>query len=161
MKLRENGKLNVPRTVVIKTQQNGIKKGHFLIKQILSILLISLSITIGCGSDSEFKNPCHGSWISQCGANTEILIIGPYRTECPSFSGSDCYLEFNEESQRWEFFYDGIRGFDFEPGYIWTLKVSLHEYSGDIQDVGKYEYRLIEVLSKEEASVDERPPRMP
>ncbi len=128
---------------------------------VLIIFILSLFITLGCGTDSEFKNPCPGSWISRCGGNTDILIIGPYRTECPSFSGSDCYLEFNEESQRWGFFYDGIRGFDFEPGFIWTLKVSLHEYSGDIQDVGKYEYRLIEVLSKEEASVDEKPPRIP
>jgi len=128
---------------------------------VLIIFILSLFITLGCGTDSEFKNPCPGSWISRCGGNTEILIIGPYRTECPSFSGSDCYLEFNEESQRWEFFYDGIQGFDFESGFIWTLKVSLHEYSGDIQDVGKYEYRLIEVLSKEETSIDERPPRIP
>ena len=121
----------------------------------ITLTLTLLALTIGCGPDSEFKNPCTGSWITRCAANTEILIIEPYRTECPSFSGADCYLEFNEESQRWHFFYDGIRGFDFEPGFIWTLKVSLHEYSGDIQDVGKYEYRLIEVLNKEEASVDE------
>lgn len=133
----------------------------FQAKILLPITLILFSFIIGCGSDSEFKNPCPGSWISRCGGNTEILIIGPYRTECPSFSGSDCYLEFNEESQRWDFFYDGIRGFDFEPGFIWALKFSLHEYSGDIQDVGLYEYLLIEVLSKEEASINERPPRVP
>ena len=134
---------------------------QFLSKYMVPILLLFAALTIGCGPDSEFKNPCTGSWITRCAANTEILTIGPYRTECPSFSGADCYLEFNEERQRWHFFYDGIRGFDFEPGFIWTLKVSLHEYSGDIQDVGKYEYRLIEVLNKEEASVDEKPPRIP
>ncbi|RKU19067.1 hypothetical protein C6500_11580 [Candidatus Poribacteria bacterium] len=137
-----------------------VEKNLLFPKNTTALIILTFFI-IGCGTDSEFKNPCPGSWISRCGGNTEILIIGPYRTECPSFSGSDCYLEFNEESQRWFFFYDGIRGFDFEPGFIWTLKVSLHEYSGDIQDVGKYEYRLIEVLSKEEASVDERPPRIP
>ncbi len=130
-------------------------------KLILPITLILLSFTIGCGPDSEFKSPCKGSWISRCAANTEILIIGPYRTTCVGAFEQECYLEFNEESQRWEFFYDGIRGFDFEPGFIYRLKVSLHEYAGDIQDVGKYEYRLIEVISKEKASVDERPPRKP
>jgi hypothetical protein len=132
-----------------------------LITRILPITLILLSLTIGCGPDSEFKNPCVGSWISRCAANTEILIIGPYRTECPSFSGNDCYLEFNEEAQRWHFFYDGIKGFDYEPGFIWTLKVSLHEYSTELADAGTHEYRLVEVLSKEAASVDERPPRIP
>lgn len=114
-------------------------------KLILLITLILLPLTIGC----------------DLGEHTEILIIGPYRTECPSFSGSDCYLEFNEEEQKWHFFYEGIQGFDFVPGYIYRLKVRLEERPEGIQDVGRYEYHLIEVLSKEEASVDERPPRKP
>lgn len=134
---------------------------QFLITQIFPITLIFLSLTIGCGPEAEFKNPCTGSWISRCAANTEILIIGPYRTECPSFSGNDCYLEFNEEAQRWFFFYDSIKGFDYEPGYIWTLKVSLHEYSEEWADASSHEYRLVEVLSKKEISVDEKPPRKP
>ena len=129
--------------------------------QTIPITLILFLFIIGCGIDSEFKNPCPGSWISRCGNNTEILIIGPYKTACVGAFEQECYLEFNEESQRWEFFYDGIQGFNFEQGFIWTLKVSLHEYNGDIQDVGLYEYRLIEVLNKEEASVDEKPPRIP
>ena len=117
----------------------------FPTKLILPITLILLPFIIGCGRDEHI----------------ETLIIGPYRAECPSFSGSDCYLEFNEESQEWHFFYEGIQGFDFEPGFIWTLKVSLHEREEGIQDVGRYEYRLVEVLDKEAASVDERPPRKP
>ena len=36
-------------------------------------------------------------------------------------------MEYNEEAQRWEFFYDGIEGFVFEPGYIYTLEVRLEE----------------------------------
>lgn len=134
---------------------------QYTTKLILLITLILLSFTIGCGPDSEFKSPCKGSWISRCAANTEIIIIGPYRTECPSFSGADCYLEFNEEEEQWHFFYEGIKGFDYEEGYIYTLKVSLHERPEGIQDVGRYEYRLIEIISKEKASVDERPPRKP
>lgn len=130
-------------------------------KLILVTTLILLPLTIGCGPDSEFKSPCTGSWITRCDANTKILIIGPYRTTCQGFVEQECFLEFNEESQRWYFFYDGIEGFDFEPGYIYTLMVSVHEYAYEIQDAGIYDYRLIEVLSKEEASVDERPPRIP
>ena len=114
-------------------------------KHILSITLIFLCIIIGCGRE----------------AHEEILIIGPYKTTCVGAFEQECYLEFNEESQRWEFFYEGIQGFDFEPGFIWTLKVSLHEREEGIQDVGRYEYRLVSVIDKEEASVDEMPPRKP
>ncbi len=118
-------------------------------KLLFSITLILLSLTTGCEREVTTSE------------NTEILIIGPYTQTCQGFIEQQCYLEFNEERQRWEFFYDGIRGFDFEPGFIYRLKVSLHERPEGIQDVGRYEYRLVEVLSKEEASVDERPPRKP
>ena len=114
-------------------------------KLILAITLLSLSLTIGC------------DW----GEHTEILTIGPYRTTCFGPFEQECYLEYNEEEQKWHFFYESIQGFDFEPGYIYRLKVRLEERPEGIQDVGKYEYHLIEVLSKEEASVDERPPRKP
>jgi len=114
-------------------------------KLIIPITLILLSLTVGCSWDEHI----------------ETLIIGPYKVDCVGAFEQECYLEFNEERQRWEFFYEGIQGFDFEPGFIWTLKVSLHEREEGIQDVGRYEYRLVEVLDKEAASVDERPPRKP
>jgi hypothetical protein len=126
-------------------------------KLLFSITLILLSLTIGCERETTSVGPLIGP--SQ--DNIEILIIGPYRTTCFGAFEQECYLEYNEESERWEFFYEGIRGFDFEPGFIYRLKVSLHERPEGIQDVGRYEYRLVEVLSKEEASVDERPPRKP
>jgi hypothetical protein len=126
-------------------------------KLLFSITLILLSLTIGCERETTSVGPLIGP--SQ--DNIEILVIGPYRTTCFGAFEQECYLEYNKESERWEFFYEGIRGFDFEPGFIYRLKVSLHERPEGIQDVGRYEYRLVEVLSKEEASVDERPPRKP
>lgn len=118
---------------------------RFLTKYISLLILILLFLTIGCDRDEHI----------------ETLIIGPYTQTCQGFIEQECYLEFNEESQRWEFFYENIQGFDFEPGYIYTLKVRLEDRGTEIQDVGRYAYHLVEVLSKEEASVDERPPRKP
>ncbi len=126
-------------------------------KLILPITLILLSLTIGCERETIGVGPLIGPGED----NIEILIIGPYTQTCQGFIEQTCLLEFNEESERWEFFYEGIRGFDFKPGFIYRLKVSLYERPEGIQDVGRYEYRLVEVLSKEEASVDERPPRKP
>lgn len=114
-------------------------------KLIIPIILILLSLTIGCGRDEHI----------------ETLIIGPYKVDCVGAFEQECYLEFNEESQEWHFFYDGIVGFEFEPGFIWTLKVRVVDIGTEIQDAGRYEYYLEEVISKEAASVDERPPRIP
>ena len=118
---------------------------RFLTKYISLLILIFLFLTVGCDRDGHI----------------ETLIIGPYKVDCVGAFEQECYLEFNEESQRWEFFYENIQGFDFEPGYIYTLKVRLEDRGTDIQDVGRYAYHLVEVLSKEKASVDERPPRIP
>jgi len=66
---------------------------------------------------------CPGSWITRCAKNTKIITIGPYTETCQGFIEQECYLEFNEGNQTWEFFYESIQGFDFEPGYIYKLKV--------------------------------------
>ncbi len=117
------------------------------IKKIPIITLILLSLTIGCNRDEA--------------DHIEILTIGPYRTDCVGAHPQECYLEYNEEAEAWHFFYEAIQGFEYEEGYIYTLKVSLHERPEGIQDVGRYAYRLVEVISKEEAPVDEKPPRKP
>ena len=114
-------------------------------KLILPITLIFLSLIVGCNR----------------GEHVETLIIGPYKVDCVGAFAQECYLEFNEESQEWHFFYDGIKGFDFEPGFIWTLKVKVVDIGTEIQDAGRYDYYLVEVISKEAASVDEKPPRKP
>ena len=114
-------------------------------KLTLTITLIILSLTIGC------------DW----GQHTEILIIGPYTTTCFGPFEQECYLEFNEEAEKWHFFYDEIIGFNYEEGFIWTLKVRLEKLDEAMQDAGLYDYYLVEVLKKEAAPIDVRPPRKP
>ena len=121
--------------------------------QIVFITLILLSLTIGCGRTNPPITPGQ--------ENIETLIIGPYTETCQGFIEQQCYLEFNTESQEWEFFYENIQGFDFEPGFIYTLKVRLEDRGTEIQDVGRYAYHLVEVIDKKEASIDEKPPRKP
>ena len=129
----------------------------FPTKLIIPITFILFALTIGCGREM----PLPDTSTAPDAKNIETLIIGPYTETCFGPFEQQCYLEFNEESQEWEFFYESIQGFDFEPGYIYRLKVSLHEREEGIQDVGRYAYHLVEIISKEEASVDERPPRKP
>lgn len=125
----------------------------FIKKLIIPVTLILLILTIGCDRTSSLITPSK--------ENIEIITIGPYTETCQGFIEQQCYLEFNEERQAWEFFYESIRGFDFEPGYIYKLKVRLEDRGTEIQDVGRYAYHLVEIISKTEAPVDEKPPRIP
>ena len=90
-----------------------------------------------------------------CGEeHTEVLTIGPYTKRCFGPFEQDCFMEYNEEAGRWHFFYDGIQGFVFEPGYIYTLEVRLEENDPGYQDVGKYSYHLITIVAKVKAPDD-------
>lgn len=85
---------------------------------------------------------------------TEVITIGPYTETCQGLIEQECFLIYNDERQRWELFYESIEGFDFAVGFIYTLKVRLVDRGEGIQDVGRYAYHLVEVLSKEEVSPD-------
>ena len=94
-------------------------------------------------------------FLSACGEeHIEIITIGPYIKRCQGFVEQDCYLQYNEDAERWEFFYESIQDFDFEPGFIYTLEVRLEDRGTEIQDVGRYAYHLIEVIEKKKAPDD-------
>ena len=129
----------------------------FPTKRLIPITVILFALTIGCDRQVPFPDT---SFLPDA-EDMETLIIGPYTETCQGFVEQQCYFEFNEESQEWEFFYERIQGFDFEPGYIYTLKVRLEDRGTEIQDVGRYAYHLVEVLSKVPVPVDEKPPQKP
>lgn len=90
-----------------------------------------------------------------CGEeHIEIMTLGPYEVPCVGAFEQDCYLEYNADSERWEFFYDAISGFDFEPGYFYTLEVRLEDIGTEYQDAGRYDYFLVKVLDKKKAPDD-------
>ena len=84
----------------------------------------------------------------------EIIMIGPYTERCQGFIEQDCFLEYNAASGQWEFFYESIQGFDFEPGFIYTLEVRLEDRGPDIQEVGQYAYHLVKVIEKKKVPAD-------
>jgi hypothetical protein len=59
-----------------------------------------------------------------------------FTDNCPTISGAffeqDCLMVREEGSSRWEFFFDGVKGFDFEPGFIYTLEVRLEDRGTEV-----------------------------
>ena len=90
-------------------------------------------------------------FLSACGdGHDEIITIGPYRKTCHGAHGErDCLMV--RENGSWEFLFDGVEGFDFQPGFIYTLKVRISERRPLLQDVGRYAYHLLEVIEKKKA----------
>ena len=65
----------------------------------------------------------------------KTITIGPSIRQYQGFIEQDCFTEFNHEAGQWEFFYETIQGFDFEPGFIYPLRVRLEDRGEEIQSV--------------------------
>ena len=84
--------------------------------------LLTLLFLSACGGDNPLSSLVGGE------EHIEIITIGPHIQTCYGAHGErDCMMEYNEDSGRWEFFYEGIQGFEFEPGFIYTLEVRLED----------------------------------
>ena len=116
------------------------------------LLILALLFLSACGRENALfplnRDEEHAEHI-------KIITLGPYTQRCYGAHGErDCLMVYNAESGRWEFFYEGIQGFDFEPGFIYTLEVRLEDRGTEIQDVGRYAYHLVEIIEKKKAPDD-------
>ena len=104
--------------------------------------IFALLFLSACGVENPF------SLLVDEGEHIEIITIGPYTELChDAHFERPCMVEYNEDSARWEFFYESIQGFEFEPGFIYTLEVRLEDRGTEIQDVGRYAYHLTKVCT--------------
>ena len=82
------------------------------------------------------------------------MRVNSYTVECVGEMEGICLLV--QEGDKiggtdWEYFYyhDSIIGFDYEPGYIYMLRLKRKKIANPPQDGSSYEYELISIVSKE------------
>lgn len=68
-----------------------------------------------------------------------------------------CLLVKYASTEKWQYMYSLIEGFDYEPGYEYRLTVIRSERKNIPQDASKYVYKLVKVLSKEKKQSTELP----
>lgn len=91
-------------------------------------------------------------------ANKELIVWVRSESECergPGFGKTKCYeVQYGDKamgSDTWDKLMEPIDGFTFEKGNLYKLRVNRIPRDPGIQDVGAYEYKLVEVVSKEKA----------
>lgn len=112
---------------------------NFFLKNKLPYLYFSLTLLImvnfmSCNSNKEVKN----------------IWINSSKTDCVGISPMQCYQVKYATNENWQLFYEEIKGFVYEPGYIYELKVALEQISSENlpADKSSINYSLIEVISK-------------
>ena len=83
--------------------------------------------------------------------NEQTIWINSAKVDCVGVGPMQCFNVKNSKSEEWTNFYQEIKGFNFEPGYIYKLKVSVDtlDRSNLPADKSFLEYKLIEILSKD------------
>lgn len=105
-----------------------------LLQFVLAILILS--------SCSMFKHQ----------SKTQTMWVNSSQTDCVGVGPQKCLLVQHGDSLTdvWQNFYDGIEGFDYEPGYIYQLEVkkTLLDPSEVPADASTIKYTLVNELSK-------------
>ncbi len=111
---------------------------------VLFPLIFFITITVSCSKEENKTTQIEGT----------LIRVNHYKEDCVGLIEQECFLVQQEDaigSDNWTFFYDDIVGFTFIAGFIYDLDVKIEERNPIPQDIGKYSYTLIKVLSKQKA----------
>lgn len=85
------------------------------------------------------------------GPERELLTlqVAAQTVSCQGEAVQQCYLVRQKSSEEWGNFYAPIEGFEYEPGYEYTILVLRMPLANPPMDGADSVYRLIRILSKE------------
>ena len=82
------------------------------------------------------------------------LFVCPEKAECVGVAPQECFLVKEDPDDEWQYFYDQIEGFEWEPGYTYELRVAVHPVENPPADGSSLRYELIEVVDKAATPVE-------
>lgn len=84
--------------------------------------------------------------------NTQTMWVNSFKKECVGVGPQQCLMIQHGDSlsNDWQFFYDRIQGFEYEPGFIYQLEVKKEVISTDQTpaDASTIKYTLVKEISK-------------
>ncbi len=112
-------------------------------KKIELLLIICLSLFLSCNDDKNDDGDDFKIVTLKIASDTTISI--------DPVSGQDVevLLMWDELNSKWVYITQEIRGFTYEKGYEYVLKVKEFKIKYPFQDASDIEYELLEILSKE------------
>ncbi len=102
-------------------------------KNIFAVRTLAISLVVG---------------LSAC---SKTIYIAPQKVDCLGMADQKCFLIRYKPGDNWIMNSGSIAGFDYEEGFEYKVKVVREKVPGPVQGVGAINYRVVKVLSKEQA----------
>lgn len=109
-----------------------------------SMMLLLLSIAL-------FFGACGGGNVN------EKLTVASQQGDCVGVVPMKCLLVKAEGQTDWQFFYNAIEGFNYEPGFEYVLEVRVDSVKNPAADQSSLKYTLVKEISKEEKTSEGLP----
>jgi heat shock protein HslJ len=77
-----------------------------------------------------------------------IVFVAPYQVDCEGEGPQKCLLIREDPSDEYQLFYFGIKGFEFEPGYSYQLKVKKEKVDNPPAGGSSLQWTLVEMTDK-------------
>ena len=78
----------------------------------------------------------------------KTLYVGPELVDCTGVAPMKCMQVKENPGDAYTNFFDPIAGFSYEPGFEYVLKVSVEPVANPPADASKFQYTLVEQVSK-------------
>lgn len=89
--------------------------------------------------------------------DTEKITVASQQGDCVGVAPMKCLLVKKDGQTDWEFFYNNIEGFSYEPGYEYVLEVKADKVENPAADQSSLKYTLVKEISKEQKTSENLP----
>ncbi|WP_084528308.1 DUF4377 domain-containing protein [Nocardia crassostreae] len=117
------------------------------------LALLTLIPVSACSSGDPAPSPATTAATTTIPGTRQFEIyVAPEEVPCTSMVPQTCLQVRRDPNSPWELHYDGIDGFDYQPGYTYRLLIEERPWVNPPADAPSSTWHLIKVISKEPAS---------
>jgi heat shock protein HslJ len=111
-------------------------------------LAAAVLLTTACGASREAAGPTTDTPAATAAAVVRTLQVAPSRVECTGVGPQMC-LQVRESAEgSWTRLYDAIVGFEYEPGYLYEIRIREEAVANPPADGSSIRRTLVSILSK-------------
>jgi len=111
-------------------------------KKIISLLIIVVCVMMSCDTG---KN------------QNETIVVASQQAECVGVGLQKCFLIKEGDSEDWSFWYSGIEGFNYEPGYEYVIEIKKDTVATPPMDASTIKYIFMKEVSKTKKESENMP----